>query len=142
MKFFWDTNFFIYLWEDGPQTPMAKKFAQWIAAENHQVITSTLTLGEILVQPLRMGNESSIRAYEQAFSRLELICFTAAIAKEFAKLRAGHPSLRPPDAIQIASATHAQADFFVTNDSRLFSIPLPREMRFVSLDTWEMTLRG
>ncbi|MCC5844320.1 MAG: type II toxin-antitoxin system VapC family toxin [Verrucomicrobia bacterium] len=141
MKFFWDSNLFIYLWEEGPQSLLAKDFAQWIAHSNHQVITSTLTLGEILVHPFRLGNETRITAYEKAFSKLELIPFNASAAREFAILRATHPTLRPPDAIQIACASLSQADYFVTNDTRLGSIPFPKGLRLLTLDTWT-TLRS
>ncbi len=44
------------------------------------------------------------------------------IAEEAARLRAFH-NLRTPDAIQMATATFAQASFFLTNDKRLPSLP-------------------
>ncbi len=140
MKFFWDSNLFIYLWEDSPESVVAKEFAEWIARSNHKVVTSTLTLGEILVHPFRLGNEMRVNAYERAFSKLELISFTASAARDFARLRAQNPSLRPPDAIQIACAALAEADFFVTNDSRLGSIPFPEGLRLLTLDKWKTIL--
>lgn len=137
MTFFWDTNLFVYLWEEGPYARMAGEFASWISKSNHQVVTSTLTLGEILVHPFRLGNETRVNEYERAFSKLELLPFTVHVAREFARLRANHPSLRPPDAMQIATAACSGAEYFVTNDSRLSSVPFPSDCKLLMLEAWE-----
>ena len=79
----------------------------------------------------RRGNE---------ISSIEVIAFTPAVARHFARLRALHPMLRPPDAMQLASALHTQAAAFVTNDGRLASISLNVPLRVIALGEWE-TLR-
>ena len=137
MKIFWDTNLFIYLWEDGPQTQTTRSFVEWIVNSKHDVITSALSLGEILVIPFRMKDENRVRDYEKAFSGIDVVAFTSAVARHFARLRALHPNLCPPDAMQLASAIHTQADVFITNDNRLASIPLEASLRVMALKDWE-----
>ena len=44
------------------------------------------------------------------------------IAEEAARLRAEY-NIRTPDAIQMATAIHEGASFFLTNDARLPSLP-------------------
>ena len=136
MKLFWDTNLFIYLWESGPQSEAAQSLANWAVANGHEVITSTLTLGEILVHPLRNRSAEQVQRYEDAFAGLELVSFTPAVARTFARLRATHASLRPPDAIQLASALTTRADVFLTNDNRLAAISLPAPLKVIALTDW------
>ena len=137
MKIFWDTNLFIYLWEEGPQTQRTRSFVDWVVDSGHEVVTSALTLGEILVHPFRMGDENRVRDYEEAFSGIDVVAFSSAVARHFAKLRAMHANLRPPDAMQLASAIHTQADVFVTHDHRLASITLEASLRIMALTDWE-----
>jgi len=47
------------------------------------------------------------------------------ITEEAARLRARH-NLRTPDSIQMATAIHAKASFFLTNDDRLLDLPKPK----------------
>lgn len=141
MKVFWDTNLFIYLWERGPHTESTRRLAAWLDAAGHEVVTSSLTLGEILVQPFRLGNAARVRAYEEAFSQIEVVAFTPAVAREFARLRAERPGLRPPDAIQIASALHVTADALITNDERMQRACAGEPLRILLLPQWEH-LRG
>ena len=86
-----------------------------------RVVTSTLTLTEVLVHPLRSGNEELAREYRDIiFDQAHLTTFpvSAAIAERAAHLRASH-NLRTPDAIQIATAIEEGATVFLTNDARL-----------------------
>jgi len=137
VKLFWDTNLFIYLWESGPQSTLAEALAQWSIRENHEIVTSTLSLGEILVQPFRQGREDRVRAYEAAFAAMTLVDLTPRVAHQFARLRAQYPDLRPPDAVQLASALHTQADAFITNDHRLSRYDISSPMKRIPLAEWE-----
>lgn len=117
MKIFWDTNLFIYLWEESPRQKEALEFAAAIKAGRHELLTSALTLGELLVQSVRKkSGETELLA---AFAGIELVAFGLEEARLFARLRAAHPTLRPPDAIQLACAAASGADVFITNDDRL-----------------------
>lgn len=90
-----------------------------------RVVTSIVTLTEVLVYPLRQGNTILAHQYRdflfdsQGFSTLQVDPDVAEIA---AQLRADY-TLRTPDAIQMATAVSAGASFFLTNDTRLPSLP-------------------
>jgi predicted nucleic acid-binding protein len=90
-----------------------------------RVVTSIVTLTEVLVYPLRQGNTILAQQYRdimfdsQGFSPLQIDPDIAEIA---AQLRADY-TLRTPDAIQLATAVSAGASFFLTNDTRLPSLP-------------------
>ncbi|WP_444980543.1 type II toxin-antitoxin system VapC family toxin [Microseira wollei] len=90
-----------------------------------RVVTSVLTLPEVLVYPLRQGNTTpaqeylDILFYQEGLTTVEV---STDIAETAAQLRAVH-NLRTPDAIQMAAAIRAGASFFLTNDARLPSLP-------------------
>lgn len=86
-----------------------------------QVVTSTLTLTEVLVHPLRSGNVKLAEQYRDivlAQENLITVPVSVEVAKVAAQLRATE-NLRTPDAIQIATAMQRGATFFLTNDARL-----------------------
>ena len=83
------------------------------------VLTSSVTITEVLAHPLRYGRSSLVSAYQEFFVNfLPAVPVTAEIAELAARLRADH-NFRTPDAIQIATAISRQADAFLTNDIRL-----------------------
>lgn len=88
------------------------------------VVTSTLTLLEVLVHPLRKGNHDLAAEYKEILLNSKLITMeiSSTIAEQAARLRAVH-NIRTPDAIQIGSALNAGASHFITNDIRLPQIP-------------------
>lgn len=136
MKFFWDTNLFIYLWKDSAWRDETRAFADLIIARRHAVVTSALTVGEVLVQPLKLKHERTRDHYLDAFRGLQVVPFDIEAAAVFAALRAHHAGLRPPDAIQLACASVAGCDVFVTNDDRLSALETPRVRKIVSLRDW------
>jgi len=89
------------------------------------VVTSVLTISEVLVYPLRAGNTILAQQYRdilfnsQGLTTIEVL---PDIAENAAKLRADY-NLRTPDAIQMATAVYGGASFFLTNDIRLPSLP-------------------
>ena len=90
-----------------------------------QLVTSLVTLLEVLVHPLRSGREDLAREYRDILLRsasLRTIPVSEIIAEEAAWLRATH-NLRTPDAIQLATAKTAGASWFITNDAALPSPP-------------------
>lgn len=87
-------------------------------------VTSTVTLLEVLVKPLREGQTAVAKQYRDILTNakgIEITDVTAATAEQAAFLRAKY-NLRTPDAIQLATALELGADYFLTNDSRLKSI--------------------
>ncbi len=136
MKIFWDTNLFIYLWEDSPWRDRTRDFMRFIIAGEHMVVTSSLSVAEILVQPIKSGQQRTRAAYLEAFRSLQVVAFDLQAAEVFAELRAAQPGLRPPDAIQLACASIAGCDVFVTNDERLAAIHAPGVRQIGALRNW------
>jgi predicted nucleic acid-binding protein len=88
-------------------------------ARGDELLTSTLTLGEVLVKPLAQGDQLLAAAYRSGIEASStLIPFDLKAAITYARLRSDH-SLRAPDAIQLACAATAGVDLFITNDIRL-----------------------
>lgn len=137
MKVFWDTNLFIYLWERQGDTSEMDALCDWIESERHTIVTSSLTLGEILVQPLRLGREETADQYRRGFTGLEIVNFDSKAANEFARLRALHPDLRPSDAIQLACAVNSQCNVFLTNDDRLSKGEVVAGLKALPLSCWK-----
>jgi predicted nucleic acid-binding protein len=119
-RVFWDTNLFIYLLEgQGPLAKRATALRQSMLSRGDQLITSALTLGEVLVKPLERGDRELARKYEEAILATSiLIPLDAMAARKYALLREDR-TLRAPDAIQLACAAAARVDLFITNDLRL-----------------------
>jgi predicted nucleic acid-binding protein len=135
-RVFWDTNLFIYLFEDyGALSKAVSQLRSKMLDRGDQLLTSTLTLGEILVKTTERGDSELCGKYEHAISSAAtLIAFDVKAAKVYAALRTER-SLRAPDAIQLACAASANVDLFITNDERLqsrhvdgiqFIVPLER----------------
>lgn len=136
MKIFWDTNLFIYLWERKSCVEEMAALTAFMESGRHILATSTLTLGEILVQPCRIERPDLVTKYREAFERLLLIPFEREGAVYFANLRAANPALRPPDAIQLACAVTGGCELFLTNDDRLASLTPTSGMKVQSLGQW------
>lgn len=119
-RIFWDTNLFIYLLEDyGRLSKAVVGLRGNMLARGDQLLTSTLTLGELLVKPMEKGDSELCRKYEEAITRAALLLpFDLKAARVYASVRRDR-SLRGPDAVQLACAAGAGVDLFVTNDRRL-----------------------
>ena len=84
-----------------------------------QLITSALTLGEVLVKPMREGDTKLLREYSEVIPSVAVILpFDEKAATIYAQLR-GDVGMRAPDAIQLACAAAFGVDVFVTNDAHL-----------------------
>ena len=119
-RIFWDTNLFVYLLEDkGELTERVVALRERMVERSDELFTSTLTLGEILVRPVEAGDEDLARRYEHAIaSAATVLPFDRSAAVAFAGIRRDR-SIAPPDAIQLACASVAGVDMFITNDQRL-----------------------
>jgi hypothetical protein len=68
-RVFWDTNLFIYLFEDyGALSKDVGQLRSKMLDRGDQLLTSTLTLGEILVKPTERNDSELCRKYEHAIS--------------------------------------------------------------------------
>lgn len=96
-----------------------------------ELYTSTLTVGEILIKPLEAGDEALARRYESALLQGAIVIpFDVEPARLYASIRKDR-TIRAPDAIQLACASQARVDLFITNDERLSTKSIPR-IQFVS----------
>lgn len=88
-----------------------------------RVITSTLTLTEVLIHPFRTGSYSLAERYFQILTssrNLAILPVSDLIAIEAARFRA-ETGVKAPDAIQLATARIGGAAAFLTNDSKFRS---------------------
>jgi predicted nucleic acid-binding protein len=125
-RIFFDTNVFIYMFEGlEPNRSRMIEIRRRMLERRDQTVTSTMTLGELLVKPTKLGQTSLIEQYDRAVrSAAQVVSFDAQVAWRFASLRATH-TLRSADAIQLACAAHVGVDLFLTHDERLHSLNIP-----------------
>jgi predicted nucleic acid-binding protein len=114
-----DTSVFIYQLE-----PNSKYLAytdpifSWLERPSSAAITSTITMTELLVLPYREGDEQRANDFYgllSTYPNLDWIAPNLEIADLAARFRALH-RLQTPDALQAATAVHAQATGLITND--------------------------
>lgn len=88
------------------------------------VVTSTITLLEVLVHPIRKNKTKIAEEYKDILlnSKLHTMEITNDISMEAARLRALY-NIRTPDALQMSAALSAGATYFFTNDARLPQLP-------------------
>jgi len=134
-RVFWDTNLFIYLWEDfGKLSSQVLTLRNRMLTRGDELLTSAITLGEILVKPIQKQDAKAVAYYQKLIATTAaVIPFEGKAALAYARLRADR-SLRPPDAIQLACAATAGVDLFITNDIRLHSKQIPGIQFIVPLD--------
>jgi predicted nucleic acid-binding protein len=120
-----DTAPLIYFIEENPNyAAIVDPFFAFLDRGDVKVVTSTITLTEVLVHPLRQNNPSLVHQYSDILlhqEHLTTVAVNSVIATLAAQLRATH-NLRTPDAIQLATAIQSGASFFLTNDLRLSSV--------------------
>jgi predicted nucleic acid-binding protein len=99
----------------------------WDALDNGaaRLVSSELTLLEVLVKPLRDANASLVNLYRDVLLHthgLTCLPITRAVLEAAANLRSRH-GLKTPDAIHAASALSVGCTLFVTNDARFRNVP-------------------
>jgi predicted nucleic acid-binding protein len=120
-----DTVAFIY-WIEENRDHLASLAPIFHAADagNLEIVSSALTLLEVLVVPYRAGNQGLADRYEALLTRsrgVQLIRIDGSQLRAAAQLRAVH-RIRTPDALQLAAALAARCTAFVTNDRNLPAI--------------------
>lgn len=107
-----DTAPLIYYIEAHPTyLPIIDPFFEALAESELQVVTSVITLVEVLIQPLRHNNVPLANRYRQLLLRtrgLTILPVTEAIAESAAQLRATY-NTRIADALQLATALPARS---------------------------------
>jgi predicted nucleic acid-binding protein len=98
----------------------------WLAAQakSVEVISSELTIMEVLVKPLKTNDPKLVAAFEQALTGtdMRLLPITQAVLRDAAQLRAT-TKLRTPDAIHAATSKQFGCSLFVTNDGGFRGVP-------------------
>lgn len=121
-----DTAPIIYFIEGNPlYVEMMRTFFLAVQKDEFSVVTSTITLLETLVVPLRHGNINLAQQYRDILLKTKghtTISLFPNIAEEAARLRASY-NISTPDSIQMATALFGGASFFLTNDTHLPSLP-------------------
>ena len=122
MRFYLDSMVWIYAFEGNPTFgAAAQSFLKKLRGAGHTTLVSHFLLAELLVLPIRDGDQFLIAAYKRAMlasASVDVVPFTAAAAATFATLRALQRT-QPLDSIHLALAATAKADVFVTVDDRL-----------------------
>jgi uncharacterized protein len=121
-RVFWDTNLFIYLFESfGPLSKHVAALRSRMIARRDQLLTSAMTLGEVLVKPNRSGDAKAVAYYQKLITTTAVVVpFGEKAALAYARIRTDR-SVQPADAIQLACAASEGVDLFITNDARLHS---------------------
>lgn len=121
-----DTAPLIYFIEEHPTyLPIVTPFFEKLDQGKIAVVTSVITLSEVLVKPLRDDETKLAQQYWDILlniNGLTTVEVSIAIAEKAAQLRSQY-SLRTPDAIQIATALQSNATALLTNDIRFPVLP-------------------
>ncbi len=102
---------------------LVRPFFEAVERGDIEIVTSTITLTEVLIHPLRQGDTALARQYSRILlnaSHVQTLAVSPQIAIQAAQLRANW-GYKTPDAIQLATAQSGHATFFVTNDGDLAS---------------------
>ena len=130
-----DTNILLYFFEDsGPRGARATQIVSALSARGDFLIISTLTLGELLVKPLKFGDHALASLYRNFVHSqgVRLLGFDEAASERFARIRQDK-QIKQPDAVLLATAASEGCDLFITNDLRLAGKVVPGIKFIVSM---------
>lgn len=132
-----DTAIFIYFIEEHPRfLPSLEPLFREIDSGRRELITSALTLLEVLVVPYRSGDHLLAGRYEALLTRSRGVR-VAEISRDHlraaAQLRAA-TGVKTPDALQLVAALAAGCATFLTNDREL---PAIRGLRILQLSSYD-----
>jgi predicted nucleic acid-binding protein len=131
-----DTAAFIYFIEENER--YLRLVAPLFAAADtgrFELVTSALTLLEVLVVPYRAGNIELAERYEAVLTRsrgVRMADLSRDHLRLAAQLRAA-TGIATPDALQLSAALASRCSAFVTNDRRVPSVP---GLRIIQLDAY------
>jgi predicted nucleic acid-binding protein len=134
-----DTSPVIYFIEANPKyDAVVTEVFQRITGGAPEGFSSVISLAEVLVLPLRQGDQKLVKDFTDLLSHsrhFTLSSITPTIAVSAADLRARYTSLRTPDALQIAAALDSKCQAFLTNDVKLRQV---KELPILILDDLEL----
>jgi predicted nucleic acid-binding protein len=130
-----DTAVVIYFIEEDPRyLPVIDPLFRQTSNGTRILVTSALTLLEVLVVPYRNGHRALAERYEAVLTRsrgFRLVEITRDQLRAAAQLRAGS-GVKIPDALQMAAALSSGCTTLITNDRRLPSLPGLRVIQLAS----------
>jgi len=136
-----DTALFIYfIEEDSRFSALVEPLFAEADAGERELVTSALTLLEVLVVPFRTGNRLLAERYEQLLTRsrgIRIVDLSRNQLRDAAQLRAA-TGVKTPDALQLVAAAVCGCTSFVTNDRRIPSIAGTRVLQLSDY----LTIRG
>ena len=117
-----DTSCFIYFIEEHPDyVDLVSPVFESADSGKRQLVTSALSLLEVLVVLFRAGDLALAARYETLLGRsrgLTLVPIDTGQLRAAAQLRAVH-RVRTPDALQLTAALATRCSVFLTNDRKL-----------------------
>lgn len=130
-----DTAIFIYFIEEHPKfLPLIEPLFRAVDEGRLEMITSSLTLLEVLIVPYRTGDHLLATRYESILVRSRGV-HIADISRDHlraaAQLRAT-TGVKTPDSLQLVAALAGGCTAFLTNDRGLPSIPGMRMLQLAS----------
>jgi predicted nucleic acid-binding protein len=130
-----DTSTFIYFIEEHPQfLPVLPPFFREVDEGRKELVTSALTLLEVLVVPYRSGDHLLAKCYEALLTQSRGVR-VAEISRDHlraaAQLRAA-TEVKTPGEFQLVAALAAGCATFLTNDRALPTMPSLRILQLTS----------
>ena len=130
-----DTVIFIYFIEEHPQfLRLIEPLFREVDEGRVEVITSALTLLEVLVVPYRTGDHLLAGRYESILTRsrgVRIADISRDHLRAAAQLRA-KTGVKTPDSLQLVAALSAGCTAFLTNDRQIPTLPGLRILQVAS----------
>ena len=131
-----DTAIFIYFIEEEPRyLPLIVPLFQQADSGKRELVTSAVTLLEVLGVPYRVGRVQLADRYELLLTRsrgIRMVDVTRDQLRAAAQLRAA-TGMKVPDALQVVAALRADCRTLLTNDRGLPVVP---GLRIVQLSSY------
>lgn len=122
LKIFVDTAPIIYFIEEHPvYANKVEDIFNRTSKGTLQVVTSAITLIEVLTKPYKLGQSDLVNTYRDFFLNskgFSVMDINLDIAELTARIRAEF-GFKLPDALQLAVFEHNICDYFLTNDKQL-----------------------
>jgi predicted nucleic acid-binding protein len=139
-RIFWDTNLFIYLFEGyGELSEKVQSGHERMLQRGDQLLTSTLTLGELSVKSTEKGAADLCKRYERALSTTAvLLPFDAKVAVQYARLRSKYSAAR----CRSIGVREQRDSGFVHHEPRTSTLEARRRDLISGVATWSPALTG
>jgi len=131
-----DSMVLIYWLENHPHfAPLVEAVIRKMGERGDRLCTGIFTVGEVLVGPYKKGKVDEIQRLSEYFasSEITLLAFDLKAVRRYAQIRAQY-RISPADAIHLATASVAQVDLYLTNDSKLRSLVIEGIQFIAGLD--------